>query len=143
MPYVIAFILALATTPAIAKMAGGFNSPIKDELMVTQSGKAIEIYGGYHRDATDPTNNTVERDPLTYRSIINGNTEAKDIKEGLYHCITVQQGAKLVLDGFHVINGYAAGNKVVHQLIDLALLQNNMLKGEALTNFVKRSIEMI
>ena len=40
MPYVIAFILALATTPAIAKMAGGFNSPIKDELMVTQSGKA-------------------------------------------------------------------------------------------------------
>lgn len=76
---------------------------------VTQSGKPIEIYGGYHRDATDPTNNTVERDPLTYRSIINGNTEAKSIKEGLYHCITVQQGAKLVLDGFHVINGYAAG----------------------------------
>lgn len=76
---------------------------------VTKSGKPIEIYGGYHRDATDPTNNTVERDPLTYRSIINGNTEAKDIKEGLYHCITVQQGAQLVLDGFHVINGYAAG----------------------------------
>ena len=43
----------------------------------------------------------------------------------------------------NVINEYAAGNKVVHQLIDLALLQNNMLKGEALTNFVKRSIEMI
>ena len=43
----------------------------------------------------------------------------------------------------NVINEYAAGNKVVHQLIDLALLQNNMLKGEALTSFVKRSIEMI
>ena len=42
-----------------------------------------------------------------------------------------------------VINEFAAENKVVHQLIDLALLQNNMLKGEALTNFVKRSIEMI
>lgn len=42
-----------------------------------------------------------------------------------------------------VINTYATGNKVVHQLIDLALLQNNMLKGEALTNFVKRSIDMI
>ena len=75
----------------------------------TLSRKAIEIYGGYHRDETDPTTTTVVRDPLTYRSIINGNTEAKDIKEGLYHCITVQQGAKLVLDGFHVINGYAAG----------------------------------
>ena len=42
-----------------------------------------------------------------------------------------------------ILNEYAAGNKVVHQLIDLALLQNGMLKGEALTNFVKRSIEMI
>lgn len=43
----------------------------------------------------------------------------------------------------NILNGYAAGNKVVHQLIDLALLQNNMLKGEALSNFVKRSMEMI
>ena len=43
----------------------------------------------------------------------------------------------------NILNEYAAGNKVVHQLIDLALLQNGMLKGEALTNFVKRSIEMI
>lgn len=43
----------------------------------------------------------------------------------------------------NILNVYAADNKVVHQLIDLALLQNNMLKGEALTNFVKRSVEMI
>ncbi|MBQ8606887.1 MAG: molecular chaperone HtpG [Bacteroidaceae bacterium] len=42
-----------------------------------------------------------------------------------------------------LIAGYAAQNKVVHQLIDLALLQNGMLKGEALNNFVKRSIELI
>lgn len=42
-----------------------------------------------------------------------------------------------------VLGKYAAGNKVIRQLVDLALLQNNMLKGEALTNFVKRSIEMI
>ena len=42
-----------------------------------------------------------------------------------------------------IINQYAADNKIVHQLIDLALLQNGMLKGEALTNFVKRSIELI
>ena len=38
---------------------------------------------------------------------------------------------------------YAAHNKVVRQLIDLALLQNGMLKGEALNNFVKRSIDLI
>lgn len=42
-----------------------------------------------------------------------------------------------------VLGEYAGGNKVIRQLIDLALLQNNMLKGEALTNFVKRSIELI
>ena len=42
-----------------------------------------------------------------------------------------------------VVGEYAGGNKVIRQLIDLALLQNNMLKGEALTNFVKRSIELI
>lgn len=38
---------------------------------------------------------------------------------------------------------YAAQNKVVRQLIDLALLQNGMLKGEALNNFVRRSIDLI
>ncbi len=42
-----------------------------------------------------------------------------------------------------IIGTYAAGHNKLHQLIDLALLQNNMLKGEALTNFVKRSIELI
>lgn len=72
----------------------------------TASGQPVYLYGGYHR-TTD--NNTVIRDPLTYRSVINGNTEGKDITQGLYHCITVERGAKLVLDGFHVINGYAAG----------------------------------
>lgn len=39
--------------------------------------------------------------------------------------------------------GYAAQNPVVRQLIDLALLQNGMLKGEALSAFVKRSVELI
>ena len=42
-----------------------------------------------------------------------------------------------------VIDGYAAGNKMVSQLIDLALLGNGMLKGEALSNFIKRSVELI
>lgn len=38
---------------------------------------------------------------------------------------------------------YANENKQVSQLIDLALLANNMLKGEALANFVKRSVELL
>ncbi len=42
-----------------------------------------------------------------------------------------------------VIAGYAKDNSVVHQLIDLALLQNGMLKGAALDAFLKRSVDLI
>ena len=42
-----------------------------------------------------------------------------------------------------VIADYASKNSIVHQLIDLALLQNGMLKGEALDRFLKRSVELI
>lgn len=38
---------------------------------------------------------------------------------------------------------YSNGNKLVRQLIDLALLANNMLKGEDLSRFVKRSVELL
>jgi molecular chaperone HtpG len=41
------------------------------------------------------------------------------------------------------IDGYAAENTVIRQLIDLALLGNGMLKGEALNNFINRSIGLI
>ena len=42
-----------------------------------------------------------------------------------------------------IIAEYAKGNNIVHQLIDLALLQNGMLKGAALDQFLKRSVDMI
>ena len=42
-----------------------------------------------------------------------------------------------------VIAGHAKDNAIVHQLIDLALLQNGMLKGAALDAFLKRSVELI
>ena len=42
-----------------------------------------------------------------------------------------------------VYSEYASTNKLISQLIDLALLSNNMLKGEALSNFIKRSVSMI
>jgi molecular chaperone HtpG len=38
---------------------------------------------------------------------------------------------------------YAANNKTIKQLIDLALLSNGMLKGEALSRFIKRSVDLI
>ena len=42
-----------------------------------------------------------------------------------------------------IIASYAKNNKIVHQLIDLALLQNGMLKGAALDSFLKRSVDLI
>ncbi len=42
-----------------------------------------------------------------------------------------------------ILAAFSKDNKLVSQLIDLALLSNNMLKGEALTKFVKRSIDLI
>ncbi len=62
-------------------------------------------------------------------------------KEDLKKCgedIKVQQDKKN-----EILSAYGKGNDRVHQLIDLALLQNGMLKGEALTNFIKRSVSLI
>ena len=42
-----------------------------------------------------------------------------------------------------VLAEYASGNDLIHQLIDLALLQNGMLRGEALDKFLSRSLSMI
>jgi molecular chaperone HtpG len=43
----------------------------------------------------------------------------------------------------NLLEAYGSENKVVKQLIDLALLANNMLKGEELSTFVKRSVELL
>ena len=42
-----------------------------------------------------------------------------------------------------ILNEYGKENRKIHQLIDLALLQSGMLKGESLNNFIKRSIDLI
>lgn len=73
------------------------------EVPAMASGKKLTIKGGYSRDNHDTWA------PLTYRSQINGNHEGKNMEDGLYHCITVEKGANVEFDGFHIINGYAAG----------------------------------
>lgn len=78
------------------------------------NGAKFEIYGGYaaesgNKEGEDDDKNLDLRFPTIYRTIINGNHEGKTIEEGIYHCITVETGANVVFDGFHVINGYAAG----------------------------------
>jgi len=64
--------------------------------------------------------------------------EEKDDKANTQKAIDEQRDKKQQL-----IKDYAQKNDIVHQLIDLALLQNGMLKGEALDNFLKRSVDLI
>ncbi len=64
--------------------------------------------------------------------------EEKDDKTNTEKAIQEQKDKKQ-----EVLNGFAAKNDIVHQLIDLALLQNGMLKGEALDQFLKRSVDLI
>jgi len=64
--------------------------------------------------------------------------EIKDDKANTQKAIDEQKDKKQQL-----ISSYAQKNDIVHQLIDLALLQNGMLKGEALDKFLQRSVELI
>ena len=66
-------------------------------------GVPLHIYGGYSRDnRTAPV-----RSPLTYRTLLNGNPDG-GADDALYHILTVEAEAKVVLDGFHVLNGHAS-----------------------------------
>ncbi len=64
--------------------------------------------------------------------------EDKDMKAEAEKAVQAEKDKKQ-----QVISDYAKTNDVVHQLIDLALLQNGMLKGEALDRFLKRSVDLI
>ncbi len=62
----------------------------------------------------------------------------KDILSDIDKNLTEQKDKKN-----KILTDYGKTNNMVKQLADLALLANNMLKGEALSNFVKRSVELI
>lgn len=63
--------------------------------------------------------------------------EKDDLEKLRKELDTVEVARKEILEGF------GAGNKIVKQLVDLSLLSNNMLRGEDLSVFVKRSIELL
>ena len=56
---------------------------------------------------------------------------------------TEEKIAKLEESKRQKLEAFGASNSLAKELVDLALLSNNMLKGEALNNFVKRSVELI
>jgi len=63
--------------------------------------------------------------------------EKDDLEKLRKELETIENSRKEILDTF------GSSNKIVKQLIDLALLSNNMLRGEELSTFVKRSVELL
>ena len=63
--------------------------------------------------------------------------EKDDLEKSRKELETVENSRKDLLES------YGSGNKLIKQLIDLALLSNNMLRGEDLSVFVKRSVELL
>jgi molecular chaperone HtpG len=62
----------------------------------------------------------------------------KDDLEKLHKELTAVENARK-----DILESYGTANKVVKHLIDLALLANNMLRGEELSTFVNRSIDLL
>ena len=77
------------------------------DVLPMPDGKKLRIEGGYAYRHTDPQD--AYRDPLAHRSQLNGNNGGSALADGIYHVVTVEAGANVELDGFHIINGYAAG----------------------------------
>ena len=81
------------------------------EVPAMASGLPLLVKGGF--PASNAEGGTAaDADPLNHRSVIDGNPDGRNPNEGLYHCITVRQGANVTFEGFHIINGNAAGEAV-------------------------------
>lgn len=75
------------------------------KIPVTESGMPIVIEGSWQVEG-----GKAERNPLQFRTILNSNYEGRDIAEGNYHGVNIDPNAQVVLDGFHIINGYAGSS---------------------------------
>ncbi|MGL5261472.1 MAG: molecular chaperone HtpG, partial [Bacteroides sp.] len=104
----------------VSQAAEAEVSPVLKEITELSS-KESELKK-QHEGKKDEEIPTAEKDEL--KEIDNKRTELRNKRDAIY----ADQAKK---------------NDTVRQLVDLALLQNNMLKGEALNDFIKRSIKLI
>ena len=113
--------------PLIVKISEGLQSEAGEKLKESNTGitrlrEEIDFIEKEHSKKKDEEISQVEKDDLEKLRKELGTAEASR-KE--------------------VLESYGAENKVVRQLVDLALLANNMLRGEDLSVFVKRSVELL
>lgn len=69
----------------------------------------VTIYGGYPEYSENPNPKDEDRNPIKYRTELNGNLNGSELNEGLYHLVRVEAGANITIDGYAFTHAYAAG----------------------------------
>ena len=69
----------------------------------------VTVYGGYPEYSENPNPKDEDRDPIKYRSELNGNLNGSELNEGLYHLVRIEAGANITFDGYAFTHAYAAG----------------------------------
>ena len=69
----------------------------------------VTVYGGYPEYSENPNPKDEDRDPIKYRSELNGNLSGSELNEGLYHLVRIEAGSNITIDGYAFTHAYAAG----------------------------------
>ena len=69
----------------------------------------VTVYGGYPEYSENPNPKDEDRDPIKYRTELNGNLNGSELNKGLYHLIRIEAGANITIDGYAFTHAYAAG----------------------------------
>lgn len=69
----------------------------------------VTVYGGYPEYSENPNPKDEDRDPIKYRSELNGNLSGSELNEGLYHLVRIEAGTNITIDGYAFTHAYAAG----------------------------------
>lgn len=69
----------------------------------------VTVYGGYPEYSKNPNPKDEDRDPIKYRTELNGNLNGSELNEGLYHLVRIEAGANITIDGYAFTHAYAAG----------------------------------
>ena len=69
----------------------------------------VTVYGGYPEYSENPNPKDEDRDPIKYRTELNGNLNGSELNEGLYHLVRIEAGANITIDGYAFTHAYAAG----------------------------------
>lgn len=69
----------------------------------------VTVYGGYPEYSENPNPKDEDRDPIKYRSELNGNLSGSELNKGLYHLVRIEAGANITIDGYAFTHAYAAG----------------------------------